>query len=88
MSSSQPRLDPAALQSLVSLVRAQSPQPDTMTLAEAEAAVMTVLRSLGPQLLQAALDADKPASAEVGKKGHRRSAVTPRCASGGGDPAR
>ena len=58
MSSSSPRLDPAALQSLLTLVRAHSPHPDTMTLAEAESAVMAVLRHVGPQLLQAALDAD------------------------------
>lgn len=88
MSTSQPRLDPATLQSLLTLVRTQSPHPETMTLAEAEAAVMTVLRQLGPQLLQAALDADKPAPSAAGKKGHRRSAAGQRCASADGDPAR
>lgn len=75
MSSSPPRLDPTALQALLTLVRAQSPHPETMTLAEAEAAVMTVLRQVGPQLLHAALDADKPASSETEKRGHRRSAA-------------
>ena len=88
MSSSQSRLDAAALQSLLTLVRAQSPHPDTMTLAEAEVAVMTVLRHVGPQLLQAALDADKPASPEAGKRGHRRCAAAPPCDSVDGDPVR
>jgi len=88
MSSSQPHLDPTALQSLLTLVRAQSPHPEVMTLAEAEAAVLTVLRQVGPQLLQAALDADPPAATAAEKKGHRPSAARRRCASGGGDPAR
>jgi hypothetical protein len=88
MSSSQPRLDPAALQSLLTLVQAQSPHPDTMTLAEAEAAVMTVLRQVGPQLLQAALAADKPAPTEAGKRGLRRTAAESPCGSAAGDPAR
>lgn len=87
MSSSQPRLDPTALQSLLTLVRAQSPHPDTMTLAEAESAVMTVLRHIGPQLLQAALDADKPAPTEAGKRGHRRTVAEPPCGSAAGAPA-
>ena len=63
MSPSQPRLDATALQSLLILVRAQNPQTATLTLAEAEAAVMTVPRQIGPQLLQAALEADQPALA-------------------------
>jgi hypothetical protein len=88
MSSSQPTLDPTALQSLLALVRAQSPHPDVMTLAEAEAAVMTVLRQIGPPLLQATLAADKPSVSSEGKKGHRRSAVERRCASADGDRAR
>jgi hypothetical protein len=87
MSSSQPRLDSAALQSLLTLVRAQSPHPDSMTLAEAETAVMIVLRQVGPQLLQAALDADKPAPTTAGKRGHRRSVAETPCASGDGDLA-
>ena len=88
MSSSQPRLDPTAMQALLSLVRAQSPHPDSMTLAEAEAAVLSVLRQISPQLLQAALDADKPAPTEAKKKGLRRRAVGRPCASGDGDRAR
>jgi hypothetical protein len=88
MSSSPPALDPAALQALLTLVRAQSPHPDSMTLAEAEAAVMTVLRQLGPPLLHAALDAAPPAAAAAEKKGARRSAVGRRCASAGGGPGR
>jgi hypothetical protein len=88
MSSSPSSLDPTALQSLLALVRAQSPHPETMTLAEAEAAVMTVLRQIGPQLLQAALDAAPPAAHAAEKKGPRRSAAATRCASAGGDPAR
>ncbi|MFZ4397797.1 MAG: hypothetical protein ACOYOU_19475 [Kiritimatiellia bacterium] len=87
MSSSQSRLDPTALQSLLTLVRAQSPHPETMTLAEAEAAVMSVLRHVGPQLLQAALDADQPAPPAAQKKGPRRSAAPRPCASAAGDPA-
>ncbi len=88
MSSAQPRLDPATLQSLLTLVHAQSPHPDTMTLAEAEAAVMTVLRQVGPQFLQTALAADRPAPTPAGKRGHRRTAAAPPCASADGDPAR
>lgn len=88
MSSSLSHLDPTALQSLLALVRAQSPHPETMTLAEAEAAVMTVLRQIGPQLLQAALDAAPPADRTAEKKGRHRSAAGTRCASGGGGPAR
>lgn len=87
MSPSSSRLESSALQALLTLVRAQSPHPDAMTLAEAEAAVMIVLRQVGPQLLQAALDADKPASTEAGKKGHRPSAATPPCAAAAGAPA-
>jgi hypothetical protein len=87
MSSSPSRLDAEAFQSLLTLVRAQSAHPDTMTLAEAEAAVMSVLRQVGPQLLQATLDADKPAPTAAGKRGHRRTAAEPPCASVDGDPA-
>ena len=88
MSSALSHLDPTALQSLLALVRAQSPHPETMTLADAEAAVMTVLRQLGPQLLQAVLDAEPPTARTAEKKGRRRSAAGTRCASGDGDPAR
>ena len=88
MTPSHARLDPTALQALLTLVRAQSPHPETMTLAEAEGAVVAVLRHIGPQLLQAALDADHPALPEAEKKGHRRSAVRRPCASAAGDPAR
>jgi hypothetical protein len=59
-----------------------------MTLAEAEAATMAVLRQLGPQLIQAVLDADQPASPEAGKKGHRRCAAGNRCDSGDGATGR
>ena len=88
MSPTQPSLDPTALQSLLTLVRAQSPHPEALTLAEAEGAVLAVLRQIGPQLLQAALDAERPASPEAGKRGHRRSAARPPCASVAGAPAR
>jgi hypothetical protein len=86
MSSSKP-VDPTALHALLELVRAQSPHPDHMTLAEAEAAAMTVWRQVGPQLIQVALDADKPATDEAEKKGHRRYAAGSRCGSGAGDTA-
>ena len=88
MATAQPRLDETALQSLLTLVRAQNPQTATLTLAEAEAAVVTVLRQIGPQLLQAALDADKPAADAAEKKGHRRCVARRRCVSADGDPAR
>jgi hypothetical protein len=88
MSQSASRLDPTAFQALLALVRAQSPHPEAMTLAEAEAAVMTVLRQVGPPLLQAALDADKPAPTAAGKKGHRPCAATPPCVSAAGAPGR
>ena len=88
MSTSKPRLDPTAMESLLTLVRAQTPHPETMTLAEAEAAVLSVLRQVGPQLLQAALDADHPDADEVKKKGRRRCAARSRCASGDGECAR
>ena len=87
MSPSQPRLDATALQSLLTLVRAQNPQTATLTLAEAEAAVMTVLRQIGPQLLQAALEADQPAADAAKKKGRRRCAARSRCASADCAPA-
>jgi formamidopyrimidine-DNA glycosylase len=88
MSTSDPRLEPTGLQSLLTLVRAQSSHPETMTLAEAEAAVITVLRQVGPELVQAALDADKAAATAAKKRGRRRCAAGKPCASADGDRAR
>ena len=81
------KLDPTALKALLELVRAQNPRPDTMTLAEAEAAVVDVFRQLGPELLQATLNADKPDAEEV-KKGHHLFVAKKRCASADGENER
>lgn len=70
MTTTRRTFDAAALQPLLDYLRAQCPDR-RLTLAEAEDAVMTLFRQLGPALLETLLQSATPP--EAGKKGRHRS---------------
>jgi len=76
MSSSQPSLDQTTLTALVELARAHLPEDQPPTIDAVEAAVLQVLREIGPQVAAATLTGDlsDPAQPRRGKKGARRNA--------------
>lgn len=79
------RPDLATLHPLLALLQAQAPDAP-WTLAQAEAAVLDLLRTLGPALLEHLLQQAPPPEAH--KKGGRRSVrAASRCATTRPDPA-
>lgn len=74
MSSPTPSLDQPTLTALIELARARIPANQSVTLEAVEAAVLQLLRDIGPQVAAAMLTGDlsDPAQPRRGKKGHRR----------------
>ena len=72
-------LSPDMQTALLALVRQQMPPGQPVTLDTAEAAVVQLLRQLGPELLSSTLQQEIDGASPVrGKKGHRRTAPAAR----------
>lgn len=72
MSTRAPRLDPTAVRPLLTLLRQAHPGDD-FTLAQAETAILTLFRQLGPALVEGLLQGEAPPTPAEAKKGGRRS---------------